>query len=280
MLQKQTALARGKASYFTAIDGTRLYFQDWGTGRPIVFLSSWTFDSTVWGEHIVGLVQAGFRCIAPDRRGHGRSDAPSHGYDLDTLAGDVAALLDELDIQDAVLVCHSMGSVEALRYLECYGSARVAKLMLVAPTTPCLVRSEDNPDGVPIEMINGQLNQIGANFAQWIKDNEPPFFLPETPDEIRRWVKSMMLSIPVPIALECRRTISTADTRAIARTIDIPTIVIHGDRDASAPIAITGAKTASLIKNSRLVVYEGAPHALNFTHRERLLADIASFSAD
>ena len=137
-----------------AKDGTKLFVQDWGSGRPLLFLAAWTFNSSIWGSYIAALNARGFRCIAPDRRGHGRSDMPATGYDIDTLADDLAAIIEQRDLRDVTLVTHSMGSIEAVNYFARHGSARIAKLVLLAPTTPFLVQTEDNPDGVPQAAID------------------------------------------------------------------------------------------------------------------------------
>jgi len=268
-----------RATHVTAKDGTKLFVQDWGSGRPVLLLSAWTFNSTIWGRQIAALNARGFRCIAPDRRGHGRSDMPSTGYDLDTLADDVAAVIEQFDLRDVTLVGFSMGTTEALNYLARHGSARIAKLALVSPTTPMLVKTEDNPDAIPAEMIEADIANIAHDFAQWIAANEAPFFLPDTPEITRSWIRQMMLSVPLPVVLACRRTIAFADLRAAAAGIDRPTLILHGDKDASAPLPLTGAKTARLIKNSKLVIYQGGPHALPLTHSERLLADLDAFMA-
>jgi pimeloyl-ACP methyl ester carboxylesterase len=152
-------------------------------------------------------------------------------------------------------------------------------VVLVAPTTPFLVKTEDNPDAVPKAMIEADNAAVGRDFAKWIAANEAPFFLPETPEITRAWIREMMLSVPLPVALACRKTISFSDLRAAAAGIDRPTLILHGDKDASAPLPLTGAKTAKLIKGSKLVVYEGAPHPLPLTHGERLVADMLAFMA-
>lgn len=265
--------------FVRAKDGTNLYVQDWGTGQPIVLLAAWTFNSSVWGEHIAALSATGNRCVAFDRRGHGRSDAPCHGYDVDTLADDVAAVFEQRDLRDAVLVAHSMGTIEAVRYLTRHGTARVRKLVLVAPTTPFLKQTPDNPEAIPVEFIEAQTHSIGKDFPKWVVENEAPFFTPETITETRNWIKTMMLSVALPIALECRRTIAITDTRKDLAQLSLPTLILQGDKDASAPLPLTGIKTQKLIKGSRLIVYEGGPHGLTLTHRERLLGDISSFIA-
>jgi len=266
-----------RSPYVTARDGTKLFVQDWGSGQPVVFLSAWTFNSSTWGSQIAALNDKGFRCVAPDRRGHGRSELPSTGYDLDTLTDDVAAVIEARDLRDVTLVGFSMGTVEAVNYLARYGSDRIARLVLVAPTTPFLVKTEDNPDAVPKAMIEADTAAVARDFAKWIAANEAPFFLPETPEITRTWIRETMLSVPLPVALACRRTNSLADLRAAASKVDRPTLILHGDKDASAPLPLTGAKTAKLIKGSRLVVYEGGPHPLPLTHGERLVADMLAF---
>jgi len=266
-----------RSPYVTAKDGTKLFVQDWGSGRPVLLLAAWTFDASSWGSQIAALDEKGFRCIAPDRRGHGRSEMPSTGYDLETLTDDVAAVIEARDLRDVTLVGFSMGTVEAVNYLGRYGSDRIARLVLVAPTTPFLIKTEDNPDAVPKAMIEADNAAVARDFAKWIAANEAPFFLPETPEITRTWIREMMLSVPLPVALACRKTIAFSDLRAAAAKVDRPTLILHGDRDASAPLPLTGAKTAKLIKGSKLVVYEGAPHPLPLTHGERLIADMLAF---
>ena len=266
-----------RSPYVTAKDGTKLFVQDWGNGKPVVLLSAWTFDASSWGSQIATLDAKGFRCVAPDRRGHGRSEMPSSGYDLDTLTDDVAALIEARDLHDVTLVGFSMGTAEAVNYLGRYGSDRIARLVLVAPTTPFLVKTEDNPDAVPKAMIEADNAAVARDFAKWIAANEAPFFTPDTPEITRTWIREMMLSVPLPVALACRKTTAFADLRAAAARIDRPTLILHGDKDASAPLPLTGAKTAKLIKGSKLIVYEGAPHPLPLTHSERLMADMLAF---
>ncbi|WP_407152264.1 alpha/beta fold hydrolase [Bradyrhizobium sp. ORS 86] len=269
-----------RSSQVTAKDGTSLFVQDWGSGRPVLLLAAWTFNSTIWGHHIVALNARGYRCVAPDRRGHGRSDMPAMGYDLDTLTDDVAAVIEQCDLNDVTLVAYSMGSIEAVNYLARYGSARIARLVLVAPTTPFLMQTEDNPDAVPRAAIDAQLAEIAQDYPGWLAANEAPFFMPDTPEVTRAWIREMMLNVPLPVVLGCRKTIAFADLRAAAAGIDRPTLIVQGNKDASAPLELTGAKTAKLIKGSRLNVYDGAPHALPLTHGARLVSDLLAFMAD
>ena len=265
--------------FVTAKDGTRLYVQDWGSGRPFLFVSAWALNSDFWGTHMHAVTKAGFRAVAFDRRGHGRSDAPSHGYDADTLAEDLAQVLDTLDLRDVILVAHSMGAGEVVRYMTRHGAGRIGRLVLVAPTTPYLVKTEDNPDAVPEEMLDGMLGTIAKNFPEWVRDNEQPFFIAKTDSETRTWIKAMMLGVPLPIAITFRRSSGRTDFRSDLKTVEIPALVLHGDHDASAPLALTGVKTARLLRHGKLVVYENAPHCLPLTHRDRFLQDLMSFAA-
>ena len=263
--------------FVTARDGTKLFVQDWGSGRPLIFLSAWTFQSNVWGSHVAALTAHGFRCVVPDRRGHGRSDAPSKGYDLDTLVDDLARIMDQLELRDAVLVTHSMGSFEAARYCGTHGVDRIARLVLAAPATLVSTRTVDNPEGWPKEAIAAQTQAIARDFPRWIGENEEPFFTPDTSKETRIWIKNMMMSVSLPVALATRAATSTADVRSDLKKITCPTLIVHGDKDVSAPLAMTGARTARLIPNCKLIVYPNAPHAIILTHQERFLSDLLEF---
>ena len=178
-------------------DGTRLHVQDWGTGRPILFVAAWALESGFWGSAMVAMAKAGFRCVAYDRRGHGRSDAPSVGYDSGTLADDLAAVISARDLRNAVIVAHSMGAGEAVRCLARHGAGRIARLCLVAPTTPFIPRTDEHLDGVPDALIDAGLAEIGADFPAWVAANEALFFTPETRAETRAWIKAMMLRTPL-----------------------------------------------------------------------------------
>lgn len=263
--------------FVLARDGTRLFVQNWGSGRPVIFLSAWTFYSNVWGSHIAALTSHGLRCVAPDRRGHGRSEAPSTGYDLDTMVDDLSRIMDQLDLRDAVLVAHSMGSFEAVRYCATRGANRIARLVLAAPATPFSTRTDNNPEGWPKEALEAQTQLIARDFPRWIGENEGPFFIPDTSQETRTWIKNIMMSVSLPVALATRITTSTADVRPDLKKITCPTLIVHGDKDFSAPLAVTGARTARLIPNSRLIVYPDAPHAIILTHQERFLSDLLAF---
>lgn len=262
--------------FLDAADGTSLFYRAWGEGRPVLFLSGLGMSTQMWDYQVGALGDAGLRCIGLDRRGHGRSDWAARGYDYDTFADDVAALIRKLDLSGLTLIAHSMAGGEVVRYLTRHGPERVARIILVAPTTPKLLRDEDNPDGVPRAAFEELWRQWRQDYPQWVDAALAPFFVPETSRAMMRWGASLLQS-PVPIALACSRAMAEADFRAEMLRIEIPSLVIQGDRDRSTPLKLTGRPTAQLLRNSRLVVYEGAPHGLMFTHGDRLHADVVQF---
>jgi pimeloyl-ACP methyl ester carboxylesterase len=263
--------------FVTTMDGTRLYCKEWGTGAPVVFLHSWGMASDMWQYQIVDLAERNLRCITYDRRGHGRSDQPSNGYDIDTLADDLARVIDAHELTGVTLIGHSMGGAEIVRYLTRHGRAKVARIVLLAPTTPCLQQSADNPDGVPARAFEAVRAQWRHDFPKWVADNTRPFFVADTSDAMMRWGTDMLLRTPLPVAIACNQSLTTADFRAEMPAIARPALVIHGDADASAPLALTGAKSAKLLPNCELKVYAGAPHGLFITHAKEVNADIIAF---
>lgn len=260
-------------------DGARLFYSDWGDGKPVVFLHSWGVNSEMWSYQTADLLDHGLRCVTYDRRGHGRSSDPGRGYDADTLADDLAAVMDGLDLEDVTLVGHSMGGAEIARYLSRHGDARVAKVVLLAPTTPFLLQTEDNPQGMDRSAFEAMRAVWRKDFPQWLADNADPFFVPETSPAMRRWAIEMLLRTPLPILIACNKTVAETDYRPDLRRIRKPTLVIHGDRDVSAPLELTGRPSAALIPGARLAVYEGAAHGLFLTHIERLNSDLRAFVA-
>ncbi|MFI5013310.1 MAG: alpha/beta fold hydrolase [Hyphomicrobiales bacterium] len=262
--------------FFETTDGTSLFYREWGAGEPILFLSGLGMATPMWDYQFAAFGEAGFRCLGFDRRGHGRSDQPAGGYDYDTFADDVAALVGKLGLDRLTLVGHSMAGGEVVRYLTRHGSERVVRIVLIAPTTPKLLKDEDKPDGVPRAQFETLRAQWLHDYPKWVDDNLAPFFVPETSRAMMAWGASL-LQTPVPIALACSRAMAEADFRAEMRRIEIPALVIHGDRDRSMPIEITGKPSAELLPNCHLLAYEGAPHGLMFTHRDRLRADILRF---
>ncbi|HEY3624048.1 MAG TPA: alpha/beta hydrolase [Roseiarcus sp.] len=262
--------------FITAKDDTQLYWREWGAGAPILFLNSLSCSSRMWDYQMAAFADEGFRCIGFDRRGHGRSDEPAGGYNFDTFADDVAALADDLDLTGLTLIAHSMAGGEAVRCLTRHGSKRVARLVLLAPTTPMLLKTDDNPNGAPKEGFEALWAQWGHDYPKWVDDNLAPFFIPETSPAMMRWGANL-LQTSLPITLACSRAMAEADFRAEMRGIDVPTLIVQGDRDRSMPVEMTGKPSAELIPDCRLLVYPGAPHGLMFTHMDELNADILRF---
>ena len=266
--------------YIRMRDGTVLFYKDWGSGRPVVFLHAWALPSDMWDYQMVPLSEQGLRCVAYDRRGHGRSSVPAGGYDFDTLADDLAAVLDRLDLKEVTLVGYSMASGEMVRYLTRHGPARIARLAFIAPaSTPFRLKTADNPNGIPAEKFEYfRRNMLLRDYPKWLEDNKKSFVTADTSPQILDWVIGLMRTTPLKAAVECSRSSTSTDFRAELPKIKLPTLVIQGDIDASAPLALTGKPTAALIPGAQLKVYEGAPHGLFITHKERLTADLLAFA--
>lgn len=221
----------------------------------------------------------GLRCVAYDRRGHGRSDDPGTGYEFDTLADDLGAVLEALDLRGATLVGFSMGAAEIVRYLTRHGSGRVARAVLIGTTTPKLAHAPDNPGGLDPALLEAfRAGALTRDFPRWVDENMVPFVTPETSPGLMNWVRDMALRTSAKALLDCNRAITEADFRAELPGITVPTLVVHGDRDATSPLDLTGRPTASLVPGARLSVYEGAPHGLVLTHADRLNADLLAFA--
>ena len=261
-------------------DGTQLFYRDWGSGAPLVFLSGWALTSECWAYQMAPLSDGGLRCIAYDRRGHGRSSDPGRGFDYDTLADDLAAMLDALDVRNVTLVAHSMAGGEAVRYLSRHGSKRVARVALIGATLPFMTKTADNPDGIDAAVFeNGRRNVLMRDFPKALHDNLRPFVVPETSDALLSWIEGLMLQCSMRALLDCNKALTATDFRAEVAKIDVPTLVIHGDKDVSAPLPLTGRKTAALLPDATVKIYDGAPHGLFLTHTERLNKDLQEFVA-
>lgn len=255
-------------------DGVRLFHREAGDGQPIVFLSSGALPSDLWNYQTVALADQGFRCIAYDRRGHGQSDDPGRGFDFDTLADDLAAVLETLNLDNVTLVGHSMAAGELTRYMTRHHGARVAKLLYASPAaTPGLGRYVD------LAVFESVRAQLMRDFPGALADGLPRLFLlPDTPASTANWVADMMLRTSLPAVIGCHRAFTGADFRAELPRIDTPTLVVHGARDLSTPIDFTARPTAALIPNATLKIYEDAPHGLMLTHIDQFNADIAAFA--
>lgn len=258
-------------------DNVFLHHVDWGAGKPVVLLHAWAMASDMWAYQVAALREAGLRTIAYDRRGHGRSQIPSGSYDYDTLADDLAALMSKLDLRDATLVGHSMGCGEIVRYLTRHGSGRVERIVLLAPTTPALLKSPDNPQGIDASAFEAVRGAWRADFPRWMDENTAAFLTPDTSQGMTRWLTDMMLRTPLQVALDCNRAVVGADFRRELRAVNVPALILHGDHDASAPLDLTGRPTAALIRSSRLEVIPGAPHGLFVTHRDEVNRQILDF---
>lgn len=267
----------GVAPYIEAPDGTRLYWTQWGSGRPILFLNSAGMSTSMWDYQMAAFADQGYRCISFDRRGHGRSDRALDGYDYDTFASDLASVITALDLQDLSVVAHSMAGGEIVRYLKNHGSARVSRIILLGTTTPYLMQTLDNPEGMPQSTFDALRASWRKDFQKWIADNTAPFFVPESSPAMMKWVAGLLAQCSMPVALACNAALASTDFRADLAGISVPALVIHGDRDVSAPFTLTGKATAELIPGCQLKVYQGAPHGLMYTHMEMLHADILRF---
>lgn len=262
--------------FVTAADGTNLHVTDHHLtdqgepGRAVVFVHAWGLTSAMWGSQVAATAAAGFRPVTIDRRSHGRSDLAPGGYDLDTLAGDLGAVLDQLDLRNVVLVAHSMGAVEAVRAAAGPAADRVASLVLSAPTTPCLAQRPDNPTGVPAELLAAGWEALRADLGAWIAANTEGYWgvgVEARPVDTT-WTQQTLMSTPLPVLLATNRMMIDADVRADCAAFDGPALVIHGDADRSAPLPLTGAPTADLLPRGRLVVVEGAGHGLYTSYAE------------
>ncbi|HYE76075.1 MAG TPA: alpha/beta hydrolase, partial [Blastocatellia bacterium] len=260
---------------FLRIDNRiRLFFKEWGKGRPVVFIHGWAMNAEMWQYQMIHLADRGMHCIAYDRRGHGRSSDPGTGYDYDTLADDLAVLLNQLDLRNVTLVGHSMASGEIVRYLTRHGASRVSKAVMIATTTPFSLKTTDNPEGVDkayFEQIRGAMLK---DFPKWLYDNARPFFTPETSPEMIQWGVTMCQQASLKAVIELNRVVTETDFRSELSKITVPALIIHGDKDVSAPLELTARRTAKLIPKNQLKVYEGGPHGLFITHKERLNRDL------
>ncbi|QBB72714.1 alpha/beta hydrolase [Pseudolysobacter antarcticus] len=260
-------------------DGTMLFYRDWGQGAPVVFVGSWSLPSDMWNYQTLALSEQGLRCISYDRRGHGRSSDPGRGYDFDTLADDLAALLEVLDLRGVTLVGHSMGCGEIVRYLTRFGSDRVARIALLGTTTPMLALAPDNPDGIDVALFEFfQTQQLMRDYPEWIEENLPPFVVPQTTPAMVNWVRQMALNTSAKALKDCNTAVVRADFRQEMKRINVPTLILHGDLDASAPLALTAEASAALVPGAVLKIYQGAPHGFFITHMDGINADLLAFA--
>ena len=266
----------------TTQDGTQIYYKDWGAGQPIVFSHGWPLNADAWQNQMVFLAQNGYRTIAHDRRGHGRSDQPSEGNEMDTYADDLAALFEELDLHDAVMVGHSTGGGEVARFIGRHGTSRVAKAVLVSAVPPLMLKTEANPDGLPIEVFDGLRAGLTADPSQFYRDFAAPFFgANRAGAEVSQgaldafWLQSEQAGLKN--SYECIKAFSETDLTEDLKRFDVPTLIIHGDDDQIVPIVASALISSKIVEDATLKVYEGAPHGLSVTHKDQLNDDLLTF---
>ncbi|PUA46725.1 alpha/beta hydrolase [Pseudomonas protegens] len=270
-------------STFITRDGTELYYKDWGSGQPVVFSHGWPLSADSWESQMLFLAEHGYRVIAHDRRGHGRSSQPWDGNDMDTYADDLAQLIEHLDLQDAVLLGFSTGGGEVARYIGRHGTGRLAKAGLISAVPPLMLKTATNPGGLPLEVFDGIRAGAVADRSQLYKDiASGPFFGFNRPGaKVSQgmidsfWLQGMQAGHKN--AYDCIKAFSETDFTEDLKRFDIPTLVVHGDDDQIVPIDAAGRASAKLIANARLLVYPGAPHGLTDTHKERLNHDLLTF---
>jgi pimeloyl-ACP methyl ester carboxylesterase len=268
--------ARLSGPFIETTDGTRLFYKDWGSGKPVLFVHSWAVNADMWDYQMIHLVDRGCRCIGYDRRGHGRSSQPGNGYDFDTLADDLATVVEELDLTDLTLIGHSMGGGEIIRFLTRHGDKRVARVALLGPTLPFFMKTADNPNGIDKSVFETARAAWRKDFHKWLDDNTAPFFVPETSPGMVKWLIGLIEQSSLKAMIDCNISTTETDFRPELPDIKVPTLILHGDKEASVPLPLS-RETAALMPNCRLEVYEGAPHGLFITHMDRVNADLAAF---
>jgi non-heme chloroperoxidase len=269
-------------NWVTTQDGTRIFYKDWGTGQPVVFSHGWPLTADVWDDQLFTVASNGFRGIAHDRRGGGRSSQPWDGNDLDHYADDLASLIETLDLRNVVLVGHSTGGGEVTHYIGRHGTSRVAKAVLVSAIPPLMLKTPANPEGSPIQTFDGLREGLKKNASQFYEDLSAPFFGANRPNSTVSkgtrdafWLWSMTVGFKG--AFDCIKAFSETDLTEDLKKIDVPTMIIHGDDDQIVPIADSALKSSKIVKNATLKVYPGAPHGLTFTHQDQFNADLLAF---
>jgi pimeloyl-ACP methyl ester carboxylesterase len=264
-------------------DHTSLFYNDWGTGQPMVFIHGWALGADMWEYQTTALATEGVRCIAYDKRGCGRSSQPWDGYDYDTFAADLAALLEQLDLRDVTVVAHSMAGGDVARYLSRHGADRIAGVALVATTLPFPMKTADNPEGIDKSVFDETVAALRANRPAFLAAGAPAFFGFEPsngsmPPPITQWGVELFYRASPKATIDMVRTFSETDLRPELEAFTVPTLIVHGDADQSAPLEVTGKRVAEGVPGSRLEVYAGAPHAVFFTDKDRLNGDLLAFA--
>ena len=269
-------------SMITTKDGTQIHYNDWGKGQPVVFSHGWPLTADAFEDQMFFLASRGYRCIAHDRRGHGRSSQPLNGNDMDTYADDLAELVTTLDLKHAVHVGHSTGGGEVARYIGRHGTSRVAKAVLIGAVPPIMLKTPANPGGLPIDIFDGLRAGVLADRSQFFKDLTLPFYGYNRPgakisEGVREsfWLQGMMAGMPA--CYFCIKAFSETDMTEDLKKIDVPTLILHGDDDQIVPIADSALLSAKIVKGATLKVYKGAPHGMCTTHKDRVNEDLLAF---